>query len=362
MKIVAVSDVTLGYGSPQLPLLAASLKQHYRGTVAVIEPAQPELAAKHGEFPELEIRRVLTAEHPHSHLGRIEYIWRAAKLVNELKPDVLVIVCTYCVPVLFRLKQRPRRVIYYSIESIPFYGDFDIEMNCHLSPLVDVVIFPEENRAVAEVGRCGFYGIAKLVMFNTANRREEGFWPLPLRQRNGRILYSGTISRQQTFGDYYLSEKLRAIPIDLYGPVKGPAASDRDAFLGQLTATAKYRGVVSASELAKLRKSYCYSIVAWNPDNENQLYAAPNKFFESIADGIPPIAAPHPQCKMVLDRYRCGILMPDWSFDSFTSALRKATDLMGTPEWEEMVRNCGRAVAAELTWDAQFDRLRQYLT
>jgi len=30
-------------------------------------------------------------------------------------------------------------------------------------------------------------------------------------------------------------------------------------------------------------KAYCYSIVAWNPDNENQLYAAPNKFFEPIA-------------------------------------------------------------------------------
>jgi glycosyltransferase involved in cell wall biosynthesis len=120
-------------------------------------------------------------------------------------------------------------------------------------------------------------------------------------------------------------------------------------------------GVVASSELARLRKAYCYSIVAWNPDNENQLYAAPNKFFESIADGIPPIAAPHPQCKLILDRYRCGILMGDWSFDSFTRAIRKAMDMLGTLDWEDMVSNCGRAVAAELTWDAQFDRLKQYL-
>jgi glycosyltransferase involved in cell wall biosynthesis len=361
MRIVAVSDVTLGYGSPQLPLLATSLREHYLGHATVIEPAQPELPAKHHEFPQLDIRRVVTAEHPHSHLGRIEYIWRAANLVNELKPDVLVIVCTYCVPVLFRLKHRPKKVIYYSIESIPFYGDFDVEMNRHLSPLVDVVIFPEENRAVKEVGRCGFFGVAKVVLFNTANHREDGFQPMPAKQRNGRILYSGTLSKEQTFGDYYLSDKLRPVPIDLYGTVKGRTPGERQAFLDQLSSTAKYRGVVASSELARLRKAYCYSIVAWNPDNENQLYAAPNKFFESIADGIPPIAAPHPQCKLILDRYRCGILMTDWSFDSFTKAIRKAMDTFDTPDWEDMVSNCGRAVAAELTWDAQFDRLKQYL-
>jgi len=73
------------------------------------------------------------------------------------------------------------------------------------------------------------------------------------------------------------------------------------------------------------------------------------------------VAAPHPQCKLILDRYRCGLLMPDWTLEGFLKTVRKAQDLYGSPEWEEMVRRCGRAVAAELTWDAQFDRLRQYL-
>jgi hypothetical protein len=50
--------------------------------------------------------------------------------------------------------------------------------------------------------------------------------------------------------------------------------------------------------------------VTWNPDNENQLYAPP-----------------HPRCKLPLDRYRCGILMADWSFDASLKALRKAVDL-----------------------------------
>jgi glycosyltransferase involved in cell wall biosynthesis len=357
-RIVAVSDVTVGYGSPQLPLLVESLARRYGAPATIIEPAQPELPPMHASFPDLAIRRIVTAEHPHSTLGRMEYVWRAARLVNELGPEIFVICCTYCLPVAYRLKQRPKKVIYYSIESIPFYGDFDIEMNRRAAPLLDVVIFPEENRAVLEIGRCGFPGVAKTVLYNVSGT---GLQPVHNMPRNGRILYSGTISRTQTFADYYLSDKARSLPVDMYGSVRASSQAERDALRDQLTAAGRYRGVLHAAELAETRKLYAYSIVAWNPDNENQLYAAPNKFFEAITDGVPPIAAPHPQCKLLLDRYRCGILMADWSFDAFLKALRKAVDLYGGPEWQEMVANCARAVESELTWDAQFHKLRPYL-
>ena len=70
MRIVAVSDVTLGYGSPQVPLLASSLKDYYGAEVKIVEPVQPELSPRHGAFPDFEIFRVATADHPHSPLGR----------------------------------------------------------------------------------------------------------------------------------------------------------------------------------------------------------------------------------------------------------------------------------------------------
>jgi len=222
MRIVVVSDVTIGYGSPQLPFLAFSLQDFYPGSeVRIVEPVQPELAPRHGMFPGFTFFRVATTDHPHSPVGRTEYIWRAAKTVNQLKPDLLVICCTSSLPVLYRLKRRPPKVIYYSIESIPFYGDFDVEMNRRAAPLLDIVLFPEENRAALEVGRCGFAGVPKLVLYNVSNRRKDQHTPLPLAQRNARILYSGTISRDQTFADYYFSDKVRAIPLDMFGPVKG---------------------------------------------------------------------------------------------------------------------------------------------
>jgi len=359
MRIVTLSDVTLGYGSPQIPLLASSLGQFYTAEGKIIEPAQPELAPRHGMFP-FEFHRIATADHPHSPVGRAEYVWRASKLVNSLNPDVLVISCTYCLPILYRLKRRPRKVIYYSIESIPFYGEFDVEMNRRAAPLLDVILFPEENRAALETGRCGFPGVPKIVLYNVNNRRKDTCPALPLPRRNGRILYSGAISREHTFADYYLSEKIRTLPIDLFGPIKG-SQSDKQIFASAITGSLRYRGYITASELAALRPAYAYSIVAWNPNSENQLYAAPNKFFESIAAGVPPIAAPHPQCKLILERYACGLLMPDWSFDAFLSTLQKAIALYGAQPWLEMVENCARAVDAELTWDAQFDKLKAYL-
>lgn len=359
MKIVAVSDVTLGYGTPQLPLLVSSLERFYGATAHIVEPVQPEVPARHDQFPDFQFHCVATGEHPHGVIGRSEYVVRAAKEVNRLQPDVLVICCTYSLPVLFKLKRRPRRVIYYSVESIPAYGSFDIEMNRRASPLLDVVLFPEENRAAIETGRCGFPGVPKPVLFNVSNRLWDTPEPLGRGQRNGRILYSGTISRSQTFANYYLSEKLRAVPIDLFGPVK--RRQGEGDWAEGLAGDVRYGGYLSSVELAERRPRYAYSIVSWNPDIENQHYAAPNKFFESIAAGVPPIAAPHPQCKLILERYNCGILLPDWSFEAFVAGLNRAMALYSTGAWDAMVANCRKAVDRELNWEAQFEKAMPYL-
>lgn len=360
MKIAAVSDVTLGYGTPQLPLLVESLQRHYGGSAHMVEPVQPELAPRHSLYPWLEVRRVATGEHPHAEPGRNEYIWRAAAHVNEIEPDVLVICCTYSLPVLFKMKKRPRKVFYYSVESIQGYGDFDIEVNRRAAPLLDAVLFPEENRAVIEVGRCGFPGVPKLVLYNVSNHAGGAEPVLERAARNGRILYAGTISARQTFANYYLSDKLKSTPIDMFGPVK-ENEQEKGRFVASLRGDVRYGGYLGGSELAERRRHYAYSIVAWNPDVENQHYAAPNKFFESIAAGVPPIAAPHPQCKMILDRYHCGLLMPDWSFESFEASLRRAMELYATPEWDAMVNHCRRAVEKELNWEAQFEKLTPFL-
>jgi glycosyltransferase involved in cell wall biosynthesis len=116
----------------------------------------------------------------------------------------------------------------------------------------------------------------------------------------------------------------------------------------------RYLGAVSNTELAELRAAYAFSFVAWAPTQFNTLYACPNKLFESIASGVPPIAAPHPQCAAVLREHDCGILMRNWSFDAFCEALDTAQGLLGTPRYRQLVRNCLHAHRTALNWERQF--------
>jgi hypothetical protein len=325
----------------------------------VVEPHRETLPARHHRFPQLDIRRTRNRlEDPYSPWGRIEYINAAARLMDEAQPDLLVICCTFSLPVLFKLRRRPPFVLYYSYESIPHYGAFDVEMNRSIRGMIDLVAFPEENRAVCEVERFGFGDIPKVVVYNCPDGEFQP--PLPPERRNGRFLYAGAIDRKQTLADYYTFPEVQGYPIDLYGPIRGTDA-ERTRFLAELRGDVRYGGHLDSHTLEPLRREYCYSLVLWNPASENQLYAAPNKFFESIADGVPPLAAPHPQCKLIIERYGCGLLTPDWSLSGLTGSLERASRLRATDAWARMAENCVAAYRDELNWLAQFEKLKYHL-
>jgi hypothetical protein len=361
MRIGCVSDVCLGYGSPQIGYLVESLADHYGddAEILVVEPGTRDLPPRHNFFPRFRIRRASTVFDPYSGPGRTEYALGAAQIMNDWAPDLLVICCTYTLPVLFKLRKRPAYVIYYCYESIAHYGDFDVEMNRQLEGRLDVVLFPEENRAALEMGRFRF-GVPALVLYNCPRRTSRP--PLSREVRNGRFLYAGMIDRVNTFADYYSKPLISAYPIDLFGPIRAASEDERAAWRESLKKRVQYGGHVANRDLAELRRHYIYSLVMWNPRNENQLYAAPNKFFESIADGVPPLSAPHPQCKKLIERYRCGVLTTDWSEAGLLVGMDRATKLYETSEWDSMVANCHSAFIDDLNWERQFEKLRVHLT
>lgn len=197
-------------------------------------------------------------------------------------------------------------------------------------------------------------------MYNCTNRRETKSALAPDR-RNGRLLYQGTIDAERTCAHYYAEPDLQDVAIDLFGSIQGRARVETERLFGNLCGQVRYLGYVDGATLARLRRPYVFNIVFWNPVDENFLYACPNKFFEGIADGIPPITAPHPQCVQLTDRYDCGIVMRDWSFQAFSASLHEAMDMQGTAAYERMARGCREAVDAELNWDKQFERLMPLL-
>ncbi len=358
--LVGVSDVSLGYGSPQVILFMRSLAAHLGVTALVIEPDQKNKEPYQPAYPDLQVKRMRSPENPHSTTGRVDYVLRAARVLNELKPRVLVIFCTYSLPVLQHLTYDPDYVIYYSYESILFYGLLDIQLNRLLAPRLDLIIFPEENRARMDTMRCGFSQNDIAILYNASPLPYYG--RLDANLRNGRIIYAGSLDLERTSAGYLVDPESSGYPLDIYGNISGSDAGRLEQALRSMQGNARYHGYLDSLRLSVVRQAAAFSLTMWAPQNENQRFAAPNKFFESIADGVPPITTPHPQMKLLLERYDCGILMPGWDYNAFKDALNQALALYGTPAYEQMAARCVIAAEEELNWEHQFCKLLPYLS
>lgn len=355
-QIVCVSDVSIGYGSPQIQKLVEFLSQNYDANAVILEPYDSLKPEKRYSLPCFTVRTIQLSSHPHTHRGRKEFTKKASGIIEQIKPDILVICATYSLPVLFQMKFRPKFVIYYYLESVVSYGRKDVEMNKKLGQLIDLIIFTEENRAVKFGEICGFQNIPFCIVYNCVNDLNGEI--IPSEKRNGRMIYQGTIRKDAAI-DYYLDKRIQSIPIDLYGNIE---RSGYEKKLRSLQDNVKYHGYLDSEKLSQLRKWYAFSIVIWLPLSENNLYASPNKFFESISSGIPPITAPHPQCKMLVNRYSCGIIMKDWKFDSFFEALKLGLEYyQEKTEYDKMVSNCVTAIREELNWKFQMQKLLPFL-
>lgn len=359
-NIIGVSDVSLGFGSPQINEIVSYLSLKLRcDSAMILEPDQPEKKYDMHRYEPVILRRIYTEEDIYQG-GRVEYIRECAKIINEKKPNVLLIVCSFTLPVLFFLSYRPQRVIYYNIEMANAYGRDDEILNQSIADKVDLLVYPEENRAKIDVREYGHRGIPMITVYNCTNHIKDLDTVVDCMQRNGRAIYAGSLSQRNTNLDYFFKERKDEVCIDVFGNVD---ACENDCLrekLLHINEGVNFYGYVENQRLQEIRKKYAYSIVMWNPINENQLYAAPNKFFEAIADGIIPICAPHPQCRKIIKKYDCGILMNDWSYESFAEAMVLAERIYGTPRYLEMVENCKIAVLKELNFEKQMEKLERF--
>lgn len=357
LKVAVLSDVSIGYGSPQVLRIAESFAGVFGAKVHIFEPDEPERPpvriGEHTAQDNIEVSRVYTAAHPYRMEGRIEYCTQVADFLRAPEPDVLIFPTMYGIQVLDRIDMRDKLKIFYCLEDVDPYYDY-------LFPLVrqcDIRLFPEENRRRIYSERLGLVGDGRTnaLLYNANNRRE---WTAP-EQRLPRLFYGGGFDRHANLATHFLDPDTIRLPVDVYGIIRGfegesEVARRMNGEKGGLT----YRGYRQSDDsFFQLLSRHLYSIVIWNPDREDRLYACPNKLFDAIACGVPPIAAPHPQCVEVIDKWNCGILMEDWSFESFKTALTRALKAAGSDYYRELSFNCRRATEEELSWDRQFGKL-----
>jgi len=355
LKIVAVSYASIGYGSGQIPEMINYLGSLLHAECTIIEPDQLERPPLSKAFEKIEVKRLLGVFHPFSPEGKIEFILQSTKLINELEPDILVVCTSYTLPILFKIKKRPKKVIYYSLENIPETSE-EIELNRNIGGMVDLIVFPEENRASRFLDLTGLRN-EFCIVYNCTNSIKNTQIKPPAK-RNGKIIYHGGI-HEETGAEYFLQNKLQRYPIDLYGLIEAPTVEKKEKLISTfraLSQNVRYHGYLPGNDLEIIRKDYLFSIVIWLPTSLNNIYACPNKFFESIASGIPPISTPHPQTNLICKRYNCGIIMEDANFGSFLKTIRHAMQIE-PEEYSEMVKNCQEAVKYELNWEFQMQKI-----
>ncbi len=195
--IVQVSDISVGSGNFDSLSLLRSLVDLYGIPATILEPDQQDKAISQLEGG-LEVERIPTSTHFRSTTGRIEFVSMVAARINQLKPRILIIRCSWNIPVLFRLAKKPPLVIYHATESTTYYGNFDPEFNRHARQWIDVVVFPEENRAAIDIRRCGFEKLPVALAYNSPTRLADLEDPIPPADRNGRIYYSGALDVNAT--------------------------------------------------------------------------------------------------------------------------------------------------------------------
>ncbi len=358
MQIVIVSEVSVGYGTPQVLRVAQSMAERFNADVLILEPDQPERPSvnlrDHAADERVSLERIFTTSHPYSSAGRIEFTLIAAQILDRLRPRIVLFGSAYGLPVLLRANAPNQLNIFYCLENVDANPPAELR---HLARRCSIIVFPEANRARLYSERLG--GLAPdqeaMIVYNANYPRA----PAPPQRRLRRIFYGGTFHKDLTCGDYFIDPDLAHLPIDIYGLIDGyPDKKKIAAQLNGARGGVKYCGYREAdASFFALMARYQYSIVIWNPIKEALRYAAPNKLFDAIACGVPPICAPHPQCVEIIDKWRCGLLMEDFSYSALRTRLKQALRMIGSREHAEMVRNCATAMEQGMNWPYQFEKL-----
>jgi glycosyltransferase involved in cell wall biosynthesis len=357
LKIVFLSDLAVGYGTPQISYFLKSISEYF-GTsdICVIEPDQKGRVFIGSEYP-FNVIRVSTTYPPYSHAFIPEYNRFIGKYLKINKPKIVIASHGFVLPACLKYKSKSNLLIYYMLESVGHQiegiGPSAVNINRVALSEADIVLVPELLRAQTDLNVYGWKRADLIETFN-AGATYNGHAP---QSRNSRILYAGSLG-PQTLCDILLSPALSDVQFDVAGP------ADTQGALAFLEKAAKlknisYLGLLSADKLDRIRRHYAYSLVMWSPNDVNQLYASPNKFFETIAAGVPPISAPHPQCYKVIKKYGCGILSAGWEEHQMTTAINEAMMLLSDSPgaYAELVENCREAADSELNWDCQFSKI-----
>jgi len=339
MKAVIISDTPLGYGSPQIEYLKMSIESFLSIETLVFSPVYPdrEIIRNETSVP------IIPKNHPFSGKGLVERLRLHSVNVNTIRPEVLVLVNPENLFLLGQLKYRPKIVIYYGLENIGSTLLRPQKISKKMLEQVDLFISPEINRAISDAALLKLNPNKVFQVLNCAPK----FDKVAIGKRLEKIsyIYGGTLSPKIVDLDA-ISVASKYGSVDIFG--------DQSELEG-VRLRGRLHGVVERRQLNKYYSNSHFSLICWKVTSFGNLYAAPNKAYQSISLGVPIISYPYPQVRRIIATYGCGFLAKNFELESFEKAIAQSRQLFDTGNIDRMVAACEDAFESELNWGFQID-------
>lgn len=121
IQIITVSDIMLGYGSPQIGLFSESLCNFTKMRGMICQPRIPTRKLLEQSFQNIILETIATNIHPHSFAGRQEYIEKCLKIINRICPSIIIITNYSLFGLIDGLSYKPEKIIHYALETSMIY-------------------------------------------------------------------------------------------------------------------------------------------------------------------------------------------------------------------------------------------------
>ena len=166
--------------------------------------------------------------------------------------------------------------------------------------VADCVIIPSEERKI-------FYTYARrlIVVPNTPKFTEIREEP---KEGEFSIFYGGELSREN--GILIMIKAIIGIPhVKLTLAGDGPLRRVIERICKKNN-NLKYLGLINQKDVLKNLARADVTFVFYEPTNINNMYPASNKLFEAMMVGVPVIANRETSLSKIIEKYKCGILVP----------------------------------------------------
>lgn len=104
LRVAILSDVSVGYGTPQILRMAESFAKVFDAEVHIFEPDQPERPPIDIRAivptPRVSLKRIYTSAHPYQMEARVEFCRRVADLLSGQQLDIIILSTMYSIAVL----------------------------------------------------------------------------------------------------------------------------------------------------------------------------------------------------------------------------------------------------------------------